>query len=236
MKPNREKLITEKPTVFAVSIILGLALIFSAGAQDKAKPNPHAAGQVKAAGTDEVKYCMSCHTAGCTMPHPEGPRKAAVTWPTNGRTVLANGAVTCGSCHTPGFRHRGDAFLARDQKGLCSNCHFGDHALPNAHPYKTACESCHTAPKASLVAGARATASMVADIDAECLKCHYDGPITHPVGIPNSKKKCDLPLSRDGQITCVTCHFGHSNQNGNGQLLRMNNRRGALCLSCHDDL
>lgn len=212
-----------------------LIALFDAAAQGTAEVNPHQSGQVSVpAGTNEVAYCTKCHSAGCPMPHPE---RVAVPWPINGRTNLAGGSVTCSSCHTPGFRHRSDAFLARDQKGLCSPCHYGTHVLPNAHPFGTPCASCHIEPKESLVAGKPASRTMVATIDAECLRCHYDGPITHPVGIPNSKKPAsDLPLSKDGKITCVTCHFGHSTQNANGQLLRKNNRRGGLCLTCHDDL
>jgi predicted CXXCH cytochrome family protein len=207
-------------------------LILSALAQQKAGPDPHATGKIVAGNADEVTFCTKCHTSGCTMPHPE---RVAVTWATDGPTYLANGKVTCGSCHSQGFRHRGDAFLARDQKGLCSNCHFGSHAIQSAHPYNTPCVSCHTASPADLKAG-RNTAAMVAEINAECLRCHYDGPVSHPVGIPNTKNKCDLPLAKDGSITCVTCHVGHSNQNRFGQLLRSTNRRGALCLKCHDDL
>lgn len=234
MNQSDVKPILKRQVLPALALIAAALLILSAAAQDKAKPDPHASGQVASGGSDEVSYCLKCHTSGCTMPHPE---RVAVTWATNGRTVLAGGGVTCGSCHTPGFRHRGDAFLARDQKGLCSNCHFGAHALRSAHPYNAPCVSCHTEPRANLVAGRTGTSSMVADIDRECMRCHYDGPVTHPVGIPNSKIKApDLPLGRDGSITCVTCHFGHSNQNSNGQLLRMSNRRGALCLKCHDDL
>ncbi len=78
---------------------------------------------------------------------------------------------------------------------------------------------------------------MKTGIDTECIRCHYDGPVTHPVGIPNTKKQApDLPLSADGKITCVTCHVGHSQQDRFGMLLRKDNRKGGLCLSCHDDL
>jgi predicted CXXCH cytochrome family protein len=74
-------------------------------------------------------------------------------------------------------------------------------------------------------------------MNRECLRCHFDGPITHPLGIPNKFKKApDLPLSSDGNITCVTCHFGHDQQNKYGNLLRKDNKHGGLCLSCHDDL
>jgi len=209
--------------------------LLDAGAQKTAKANPHQSGQaIVPPGADEVACCSKCHTAGCPMPHAE---RVKVGWPVNGRVNLANGAVTCSSCHTPGFRHRGDAFLARDQKGLCSPCHYGPHVLPNAHPFGTPCQSCHTEPKVNLVAGRPAAKSMTGDINGECLRCHYDGPITHPVGVSNSKKAApDLPLAKDGTITCVTCHFGHSSQNVHGRLLRKDNRRGALCLSCHEDL
>ncbi len=215
-------------SIFAVALVLSKA-------QGAVAADPHAAGKVAApAGPNEVAYCTKCHANGCPMPHPE---HVPVTWQVTAKVNLANGAVTCSSCHTPGFKHRSDAFLARDQKGLCSPCHTGQHALPNAHPFGTPCQSCHTAPKPSLVPGGPASRNMVASINGECLRCHYDGPITHPVGVSNSKKTApDLPLSQDGKITCVTCHVGHSNQNSFGQLLRKNNRRGGLCLSCHDDL
>lgn len=219
----------------AACLLVWVLALRPVAAQDDAHGDPHASGAIVApAGKAEVAYCLKCHTAGCPMPHPE---LVQVNWPVAGRANLADGFVTCGSCHTANFRHRDDAFLAADQKGLCYPCHNGAHALPNAHPFGTPCTSCHTAPKASLVGTSPAAHAMVATIDAECLRCHYDGPITHPVGIPNTKIQApDLPLSAEGKITCVTCHYGHDNQNIHGQLLRKDNRRGALCLSCHNDL
>lgn len=217
------------------SLTVFVFAIFLASAQDTAKPSPHLNGSIVAPpGSDEVAYCDKCHTAGCPMPHPE---HVAVSWQIDGKVPLANGQVTCSSCHTTGFRHRADAFLARNQKGLCAPCHYGNHVLPNAHPFETRCSSCHTIPKANLTAGKPASRLMVDNVSAECLSCHYDGPISHPVGMPNTKKAApDLPLGANGQITCVTCHYGHDNQNANGMLLRKNNKHGALCLSCHDDL
>ena len=222
--------------VLAVSFSFLVLALYQASAQGAAKGNPHLDGQVSApAGRDEVAYCCKCHTTGCPMPHPE---HVAVGSPIDRHVNLPGGTISCSSCHTRGFRrHRADAFLAQDQKGLCSVCHYGSHSLPNAHPFGTPCESCHTAPRNALIAGHLASRNMRGDINAECLRCHFDGPITHPVGIKNTKKEApDLPLAPDGTITCVTCHFGHSNQNQNTQLLRVNNRRGGLCLKCHDDL
>ena len=219
----------------ASSLLLFCFALLQTRAQDAPQDDPHKSGKVVApAGINEVAFCTKCHQSGCPMPHAES---VAVNWQVNGRAILANGAVTCSSCHTPGFHSRGDAFLARDQKGLCSPCHYGTHNLPNAHPFGTPCESCHTAPKAALTGNTPAACSMVAKVNGECLRCHFDGPITHPVGIKNTKKAApDLPLGKDGTITCVTCHFGHSTQDVHGGLLRKDNRRGSLCLSCHDDL
>ena len=224
-------------------LILGLfvlptaGLLIAAAQETGRKANPHATGKVNLpSGASEVLYCNGCHKQGCPAPHPELVR---MRWQANGRAVLgANGEITCGSCHTRGFRHRADAFLARDQKNLCNNCHFASHAISNAHSSDQKCDACHTKPKVELAhATPVETRVLKTGVDSECLRCHYDGPVTHTIGIPNTKKKApDLPMSSDGKITCITCHIGHNQQNRFGVMLRKDNRRGGLCLSCHDDL
>jgi predicted CXXCH cytochrome family protein len=218
---------------------IGLASALLATAQDARKGDPHAAGSVRLPpGASEVVYCTGCHKSGCPAPHPE---LVKLTWPAQGRVWLGVvGETTCGTCHAPGFRHAADAFRARDQKTLCGPCHYGAHALSDAHtlPTPVACRSCHALGQAALAhATPEQTRSLITGVDTECMRCHYDGPITHPVGVPNTKKKApDLPLSADGKMTCNTCHFGHNGDNKFGVLLRKDNRRGGLCLSCHDDL
>lgn len=226
------------PMALCAGLLLSVIVLVVAGAQGgPAKADPHAAGKVSVpAGASEVTYCRTCHADGCSVPHPELVR---LTWPARGRVVLGvQGEVTCGTCHTRGFRHRSDAFLARDQKGLCNQCHYDAHALSNAHESGQRCEDCHTRAKDVLAhASPVETHAMRTDVDAECLRCHYDGPVTHPISVPNTKKKApDLPLSSDGKITCVTCHVGHHDRDRFGVMLRKDNRHGGLCLSCHDDL
>lgn len=222
-----------------MALLLTGLLLFAAAQGNGAKPgaDPHAAGRVALPpGASEVVYCDSCHKTGCPVPHPE---LVKLTWPASGRVMLGvQGEITCGTCHTRGFRHPADAFLARDQRGLCNNCHYRAHALSNAHTSSQRCETCHTSPQSVLAHATPVEArTMKTGIDTECIRCHYDGPVTHPVGIPNTKKQApDLPLSADGKITCVTCHVGHSQQDRFGMLLRKDNRKGGLCLSCHDDL
>jgi hypothetical protein len=224
---------------FLLSLCLALPLIgllFAAAQEKGSKTNPHAAGKINLPPGSEILYCNGCHKQGCPVPHPE---LVKMSWQAKGRVVLGvQGEITCGSCHTRGFRHRADAFLARDQKSLCNNCHYGAHAISNAHTSGQRCESCHTGPKEVLAHVTPVeTRVMKTGVDNECLRCHFDGPVTHSIGVPNSKKKAqDLPLSADGKITCITCHIGHNQQDRFGVMLRKDNRRGGLCLSCHDDL
>jgi predicted CXXCH cytochrome family protein len=225
---------------FFLSTLLALpaiGLLFAAAQDAGSKTNPHAAGKVNLPpGASEVGYCNGCHKEGCPVPHPE---LVKMNWQAKGRAVLGiNGETTCGSCHTRGFRRRSEAFIARDQKSLCNNCHFGSHAISKAHTSGQRCEACHTKPGEVLAHTTPVeTRLMKTGVDNECQRCHFDGPVTHSVGVPNSKKKApDLPLSADGKITCITCHIGHNQQDRFGVLLRKDNRRGGLCLSCHDDL
>ncbi|HEV2473311.1 MAG TPA: cytochrome c3 family protein [Chthonomonadales bacterium] len=202
-----------------------------------ARTDPHRSGAISLpAGASEVAYCDGCHKTGCPTQHPELTKLA---WPASGRVYLGvYGEITCSTCHKPGFRHASDAYRARDQRGLCQTCHTGAHALSDAHNSGQKCIACHVVDQAELARSSPAEAAqMRPSADDDCIRCHYDGPITHPVGIPNTKKKApDLPLGPGGVITCVTCHIGHKQQDRFGLLLRKDNRRGGLCLSCHDDL
>ncbi len=232
---NTRSTLRWRVALLGITVSFMLVALYQANGQAAPAGNPHNSGGIRVPpGMDEVAFCMKCHTSGCTMPHPE---HVGMGWPAQGRANLPGGVVSCSSCHTPGFHRRVDAFVAADQKTLCSVCHYGPHALPDAHSFGSPCGACHTAPRSQLALGHPAASNLTGNIDPQCLRCHFDGAITHPVGIKNTKKPApDLPLGKDGTITCVTCHFGHNDQNRNGQLLRANNRHGGLCLKCHDDL
>jgi len=78
------------------------------------------------------------------------------------------------------------------------------------------------------------TAGMLrkASLSALCAECHPDrmGPNEHRVDIAPSMKVVELPLSKDGKITCATCHDPHE-QSGHPLLLRV--APSELCLKCH---
>jgi hypothetical protein len=75
---------------------------------------------------------------------------------------------------------------------------------------------------------------LVPDLESRCIACHDEGP-SHHTGIRPKKPVPDtLPLSRDGLITCATCHFIHGEQDPYGDFVRIDNARGGLCLTCHE--
>jgi len=73
------------------------------------------------------------------------------------------------------------------------------------------------------------------DIVALCASCHGSYRHMHPVKIavaPDMKSPEDLPLDRDGKITCITCH---DVMEGHGVVRKRRMVGKALCLNCHAD-
>ena len=106
---------------------------------------------------------------------------------------------------------------------------------PDVHRPGADCSLCHTLDAAALAADPGAAhAALVPDLDARCAACHGDEGPSHKTGIPPQRPEPTvLPLAADGTIACATCHFMHGENNAFGDFLRVDNRRGALCLSCH---
>ncbi len=125
---------------------------------------------------------------------------------------------------------------------------------PNPHAFMedpSGCLDCHeTLP-------VKPGGLFVRDTVSLCMDCHpISYRMSHPVDIrPQEPVRNDLPLGRDGEITCSTCHDPHSDpfstvpyvnrglvQHMRGMFsfagyptcfIRMPNTRGELCLSCH---
>jgi len=73
------------------------------------------------------------------------------------------------------------------------------------------------------------------DIVALCSSCHAKYRHMHPVKIalsPDMKSPEDLPLDKDGKITCITCH---DVMEGHGVVRKRRMVGRALCLNCHAD-
>jgi len=73
------------------------------------------------------------------------------------------------------------------------------------------------------------------DVLALCSSCHREYRHMHPVKIavaPDMKSPEDLPLDKDGKITCITCH---DVMEGHGVVRKRRIVGKALCLNCHAD-
>jgi len=91
---------------------------------------------------------------------------------------------------------------------------------------KHECTYCHASH------GTAAGVLLKAPLSDLCFECHPDrkSPNEHKVDIIPSMQVSELPLSKDGKITCVTCHDPHG-KSGQSKLLRIN--PSELCLKCH---
>lgn len=100
-----------------------------------------------------------------------------------------------------------------------------------------ACLVCHASAPGAVRQGVRRDPKLKfgGDVVALCGSCHEAYNHMHPVKIavaPEMKSPEELPLDKDGKITCITCHDvmeGH----GINRNKRMIGK--ALCLNCHFD-
>lgn len=73
------------------------------------------------------------------------------------------------------------------------------------------------------------------DFEKLCGTCHSGYKHMHPVKIavaPDMRNPEDLPLDKDGKITCITCH---SVMDGSAGHLKRRLTGKLLCLNCHTD-
>lgn len=113
----------------------------------------------------------------------------------------------------------------------------------------SACQACHPGAK-----DRPKLADPSRSCDQNCFRCHPDMDKHHPVGTGvNEKEKVPLPLIKENQVGCISCHDPLSASTDNrswksqslfsrwfsGQkvyktyYLRINNSDGKLCKTCH---
>lgn len=112
----------------------------------------------------------------------------------------------------------------------------GKTESPHTRKDQNSCIVCHVSRPAEGSAPMRENnLRFGGDIVALCSSCHDGYKHMHPVRIavaPDMKSPEDLPLDRDGKITCITCHDAM-------EASEVHRRRRlvgrALCLNCHED-
>ena len=110
-------------------------------------------------------------------------------------------------------------------------------APQDAHRPEADCRFCHATAAAATLRQDPAVARTLLpqDLDARCAACHNPLDASHKTGVtPKNSVPASLPLSAGGQVTCATCHFMHGENNAFGDFVRVDNRRGGLCLTCHE--
>ncbi len=107
---------------------------------------------------------------------------------------------------------------------------------PHARKDQKACIVCHVSqPAEGSTPSKENNLRFGGDIVALCSSCHEGYKHMHPVKIvvaPDMKSPEDLPLDKDGKITCITCHDAME-ASGVHRRRRLVGR--ALCLNCHED-
>ncbi len=107
---------------------------------------------------------------------------------------------------------------------------------PHGRKDQKTCVVCHVQNFVE-VAGQRRDYGLkfAGDVVALCSSCHEGYRHMHPVKIavaPDMKSPEDLPLDRDGKITCITCH---DVMEGTGVHRKRKLVGRQLCLNCHVD-
>jgi hypothetical protein len=97
------------------------------------------------------------------------------------------------------------------------------------------CVVCHVAAPAEGTSRRDAAVKFGGDIVALCSSCHSGYRHMHPVKIavaPEMKSPGDLPLDKDGKITCITCHDVMEKMEVHRKRKLIGRQ---LCLNCHVD-
>jgi predicted CXXCH cytochrome family protein len=106
---------------------------------------------------------------------------------------------------------------------------------PCPHKADSECGLCHSVGRGALEkdrAGART--ALRPDLEAVCESCHGGEGASHRTHITAPARAPDqLPLSSGRTVECYTCHFIHGESRSSDSYVRIDNRRGGLCLSCH---
>jgi hypothetical protein len=176
--------------------------------------------------------CDFCHNVrGKSHPMNVDPLKGLPPGLPHGR----KGELICGTCHDPHGTPDTLHFLRREYvDSLESGRYFNPHIVAN---YR-GCTACH-GDVSKDPAVMRNNRRYGGDDLMICLSCHGTMEPDHPVMIrigADMKPGKELPLTKDGKITCLTCH-DPTPCNGTG--MRMRGRRGSeagnsICFQCHD--
>jgi predicted CXXCH cytochrome family protein len=189
----------------------GLAQSGSRVSQTRHNLTASGPGPIRVAGTSEV--CIFCHT-----PHAANP--IGPLWnrddPGHYYEVYRSSTLVA----TVG-QPTGDS-------RLCLSCHDGTIALTQLHNPRTApASTIYITPQDTGYIGTDLTSHHPISFVYDSALAAKNPQLRDPATLPST-----LPLDRQRQLQCTTCHDAHDDSLG--FFLRMDNRESAMCVRCHD--
>ncbi len=193
---------------------------------------------------DITVLCVSCHVTdrghhpnGVELP--EAMKKRLAASPLS-LPLDFEEKIDCSTCHDTGCSTGEHKMTMRYynpvsyDSTLCWTCHDrAEYAKVNPHVTDPdQCVKCHeTRPVKGMEATLMAVPVMV------CIHCHEVKP--HPVGKSHMQKPTSiirvdpsLPLAKNGEVVCSTCHQPHYDPKGYPKRLRVDNDK-KMCGMCH---
>lgn len=113
------------------------------------------------------------------------------------------------------------------------------------HHFDLSCSMCHDQSRSSNTSGPQSKLDDIGhvDINRSCASfgCHnYDRDLNHPVGVPaGTTSSSDMPLDKNGRITCLTCHLQPKPdnmepvENAINERMLHTSKDGDSCQACH---
>lgn len=143
--------------------------------------------------------------------------------------------VNCGTCHDP---HGTEGTLHFLRKNYTDFLEAGRYANPHVSGDYNSCRGCHGGVSTSKEE-MRKNRRYGGDDLLICLSCHGSMDACHPILVklgPRMKPGKGLPLSADGKITCLTCHYPMA---APGKRIDLRERKpgdlsNTICFRCHD--
>lgn len=150
---------------------------------------------------------------------------------------LRDGAYTCITCHLPHGSSAAPAYLREEYIELTRIS-----VRINPHEKGLFCQNCHTDPSLTRNSVRKSPGLVDNDVSALCSRCHGSGrfrSMHHYLGELTERVNThgNLPLSKNGKITCITCHLPGCGPttSDNPNFLRGNPAAiRNLCTQCHD--
>lgn len=150
---------------------------------------------------------------------------------------LRDGAFTCITCHLPHGSAAAPSYLRKEYINLTRTS-----VRINPHETGLFCQNCHADPSLTRKSTVKSPSLVDNDVSALCSRCHKSGrfrTMHHYLGKMTERVKShgNLPLSKKGEVTCITCHQPgcRPSPRDNPNFLRGNPASiRDLCKQCHD--